>query len=139
MLNLNIHGKGRQETVRIIHVDIELIFSQVLNIGVFFLTLLVDKGELLLGCVVQSELITHFPRVDVMFTCSSEFQSFQVGLGSRNVTLTSKGSVANRFEQLIVFILDEVGRVDILLESLVTENSLNELSVGWNSDNGHIV
>lgn len=85
MFSLDIHSKGREETAHIIHVDIEFIFSEVLDVGVLFLALLVDEGELLLGQMVKSELIAFIPRVAVIFTSSSELQSFEVGLCGRDV------------------------------------------------------
>jgi hypothetical protein len=73
VFDLNVHSEGAQEAVRIFIVDIELILSQVLDKGVLLFARLVDKGDLLFGSVVKSELITHFPRVGVVFASSSEF------------------------------------------------------------------
>jgi len=76
MLDLYVHSKRGQVAVRIVHVDIELILSQVLDVGVLLFTLFVDEGQLLLGLMVESELVTHFPRVNIMLASSSEFQCF---------------------------------------------------------------
>ncbi len=76
MFCFNMNAKRRHKAIRIFLPDVELILSQVLNKGMFFFTFGVNKSELFLGKMVKSELIALFPRIDIVFTCSSKLKSF---------------------------------------------------------------
>lgn len=72
VLSLYVHSKGTQKAIGIVLEHIELVLGEVFNVSVLFSALRIDKSELFLREMVETEIVTKFPRVFGVLTVGTE-------------------------------------------------------------------